>query len=140
MCLRKSPAVSQQLKRHLKTRPELYTVFGDAAKLARGRLADLIGADNPLYVQSILIKTDELLDRYREGRETCPTEDILIEQVVINKMRLDYFDCQSPNYAEGAVPRLVKMMQDRHASAQAQLYRALSKLETFRSLKLLKEG
>lgn len=137
--LEKKPGSGQALRQHLKTKPHIYNVFGDTASLARGLLIDLLGAGNPIYAQSIQIKTEELLERYREVCDTCPTEGILIEQVVVNKLRLDFYDCKSPNYADGAVPKLVKMMQDRHSSAQSQLYRAIGKLEEFRRLKLVKE-
>lgn len=123
------------LKKYLQSKPEIYIKVGDTAKLAREQLINLYGEGDPVRIQSVLIKTDQLLESHRAGRATCPTEEILIEQVIVNKLRLDYLDYSSPNYVDGAVPKLVKMMQQRHASAQAQLYRAIEKLETFRRLK-----
>lgn len=131
----KVPGSRGLLKDYIAKRPGTFEKFGDLAGHARRMLADLAAGDDPILAASFLLNSEKLSDKYKEDRDVCPTEEILIEQIVICRLRLDFYDTQSVAYAVGDNPRLVKVMQGRHESAQSQLYRALNQLERFRKLK-----
>ena len=118
----------------LDNHPGVFRCYGDTAKAARRAFAALASENDPLVRESIAKHGEEMLQKYLPGDDHCQTERILAEQVVVSYLRANYFDYESSNHAMSTNSKLVNLLLKKQEQAQNQLFKALSKLETFRRL------
>jgi hypothetical protein len=131
------PDAIKNLRQFLESNPEVYRKFGDLAKAARYGFAKLACPDSPLQCESIFRRAEEMLAQYLPEGADSPTESILAQQIVVCSMRVNYYDYQTSNYATCENVQFVTLMLRKHEIAQNQLFKAISKLQTYRRLKSL---
>jgi len=127
----------RELRDHLESHPEIYRQVGDLARAARYGWAGMAAGDSALQREAIFRRGEEVMARYKGDRDICPTEEVLIEQIVVCSMRVNYFDFQTANHAESENTKLANLLLKKHESAQNQLYKAMAQLENYRRLQQL---
>ena len=129
------PGAVEALRDFLDKNASVYQHLGDVAKAARLAFATLCSDDSPLGREAIFKHSEELLKKYLPTEDHCPTEALLAGQIVVSSMRVNYFDFQSSNYATSTNVKLIGLLLKQQEQAQTQLFRAITKLETFRRLR-----
>ena len=115
--------------------PLIYRHYGDTAKAARYAFATLSSNDDPMMCEAIFKRSEEVLKNYLPGENCCQTERLLSEQVVVCSMRVNFFDFETSNHATSTNSKLVGLLLKKQEQAQNQLFKAISRLQTFRRLK-----
>ena len=116
--------------------PDLYRHYGDVARTARFAWAKLAADDDPLIRESIFRAAEELKSRYSLDPDACPTEEMLVEQIVVCWLRANYYQLQDTRQSNSNNTKLVSLTLRRHEQAQNQLFKAIDQLEMFRRLKV----
>ena len=129
------PGAIEALRVFLEENPAVYRQYGDTARAARYAFATLSSGDNPLMREAIFKRSEEALKNYLPNESHCQTERLLAEQIVLCSLRLSFFDYETANHAMSTNSKLIGLLLKRQEQAQNQLFRAMSKLETFRKLK-----
>ena len=135
----KKPGAIDRLRDFLDKNPSVYRHYGDIAKAARYAFATLSsGDDDPVDCgKRYLRRSEEALKQYLPDDGCCQTERVLAEQVVVCSMRLNFFRRSKP--CNHAVEHEIQSWSDYSSrsknKAQNQLFKALSRLQTFRRLK-----
>ena len=129
----------EALRAFLENNPAVYHQYGDTARAARFAFATLSSGDNPLAREAIFKRSEEALKNYLPGESHCQTERLLAEQIVLCSLRLSFLDYETANHATSTNSKLVSLLLKRQEQAQNQMFRAISKLEKFRTLKVKPE-